>query len=47
VNKPIHGKDQSDTFSGQASRAQCSHHGDKSGMGDACSPDAACYSCDT
>ncbi|KFW94172.1 hypothetical protein N336_00378, partial [Phalacrocorax carbo] len=47
LQKPVNCNDQSNIFGGQANSAQYNHHGDKSGLWDACSPDAGCCSCDT
>ncbi|KFP87189.1 hypothetical protein N310_08730, partial [Acanthisitta chloris] len=47
LQKPVNCNDQSNIFSRQANSTQHNHHGHKSGLGDACSPDAVCCSCDT
>ncbi|KFU91878.1 hypothetical protein M959_12088, partial [Chaetura pelagica] len=47
LQKPVDCNDESDIFSRQANSAQYNHHGDKSGLGDACSPNAGCCGCHT
>ncbi|KFQ15811.1 hypothetical protein N330_01077, partial [Leptosomus discolor] len=47
LQKPVNCNDQSNIFGGQADGTQYNHHGDKSGLGDTCSPNAGCCSCDT
>ncbi|KFO84691.1 hypothetical protein N320_00529, partial [Buceros rhinoceros silvestris] len=47
LQKPVNSNDQSHIFSRQTDGAQHNHHGDKSGLGYTCSPDAGCCSCDT
>ncbi|KFO03722.1 hypothetical protein N312_11882, partial [Balearica regulorum gibbericeps] len=46
LQKPVNCNDQSDIFGRQANGTQYNHHCDKSGLGDTCSPDAGCSSCD-
>ncbi|KFO58211.1 hypothetical protein N302_04779, partial [Corvus brachyrhynchos] len=47
LQKPVNCNDQSNILSRQANSAQHNHHGDKSGLGHACSPDAGCRSYNT
>ncbi|KFZ52353.1 hypothetical protein N338_02065, partial [Podiceps cristatus] len=47
LQKPVNCNDQSNVFGRKANSTQYNNHGDKSGLGDACSPNAGCCSCDT
>ncbi|KFP02732.1 hypothetical protein N300_15545, partial [Calypte anna] len=47
LQKPVNCNDQSNILGGEADSAQYNHHGDKSSLGDTCSPDAGCCGCDT